>query len=184
MDKAKRKRKIVLAAVLVALAAAAAVIAVHFAGAGKETVYIAICYDYHYESLEELAADSDLIALVRVSGVEDVTIGSVPYPCTVFAVQVITPVYNAPAGEEFLISMPGGETKMAVYQAEDDPLPHSGDEMLVFCSKSEDGTYCITGGPQGRFPCESGQLRPLNAADEAESTDADEMIAEIKSYLQ
>ncbi|MCH5275931.1 MAG: hypothetical protein J1E65_08820 [Lachnospiraceae bacterium] len=190
------KKRIIISAAAFALAAVVGVgIFVSWSGNEKEIQYLSASWSYNYSGIEELSVSSDLIALVKVSGIED-TVIEVGIPYTTFAVEVVTPVYNTVEGDRFTIYMTGGETEDKVVEIADDPLLQVGDEILVFCKENPDGTYQILSGSQGRLVYEDGKLNSLNAMDtriaqanvynnvKVANADAETLIAEIKGYVK
>lgn len=159
-----------------------------------QTTYLSASWEYNYKDVKEISNASDLIALVKVDGVEDTFVDqNVPY--TEFKVDVVNPVYNTNEGDNLTILMTGGEIKGRVTELQDDPLLQSGDEILIFCKQNTDGTYRILSGPQGRLVYNDGKLNSLNvsnarvkAANSAsniniQNVDADMLISQIKGYV-
>lgn len=190
-----KKRIMISAAALVLALAVGIGIFVNRGGNEKETQYLTASWSYNYSGIEELSVSSDLIALVKVSGIED-TVIEVGIPYTTFVVEVVTPVYNTTEGDRFTIYMTGGETEDKVVEIMDDPLLQAGEEMLVFCKENPDGTYRILSGPQGRLIYEDGKLNSLNAINmriaqanvynniKVTNADAEALIAEIIGYVK
>lgn len=111
-------------------------------------------------SIDDMAENSDLIALITVDGVERVY-AQEGLPFTEFNVCVDIPIYNVKKGEKFGIIMTGQETETTLVELSSDPLMVEGEKALVFCKKNTDGTYRILGGPQGRFVYQDGKLTSL-----------------------
>jgi hypothetical protein len=159
-----------------------------------ETTYLSASWEYNYKDIKEISQASDLIALVKVAGVEEKFIEQdVPY--TEFKVDVVNPVYKTNEGENLTILMTGGEIKGNAIEIGDDPLLQIGDEILIFCKRNTDGTYRILSGSQGRLVYNNGKLnslniinarvRELNSASnlKIQNADADMLINQIKGYV-
>lgn len=130
-----------------------------------ETSYTSVSSAYNYGDIEELAQNSDLIALVKVKGLvayEDVTAG----PFSTYEVEVIEPIYQCETGDKVKIFMTGGQNRKERIEVNGDPLMEKGQEFLVFTTKNQKrtDTYSILGGPQGRLSYENGKLYSLHYA--------------------
>ena len=154
--------------------------------------YIITDYAMAYGNLQELTADSNLIALVEIENVASRDVSS-NIPSTVFSARVLKPIYNIKKGKEIQIYMSGGWSDGRIAEEVLNPLMKSGERYLVFCRKNADGTYTILGGPQGRFVYEDGKLSSLDIAygwgEDAgiqarlDKTDPSEIYSEIRAYL-
>lgn len=190
----KKKKTIFGIALLLVLTIGAGIFVLNRKNA-KETEYLSASWSYNYRDIEEISQASDLIALVRVDGVENTTVEfGIPY--TTFSVDVIIPIYNAKEGDSFTIYMTGGETEEKIMEIVDDPLLQEDEEILVFCKQNPDGTYQIISGPQGRLVYSDGKLNSVNVVNtraaeanaasniKVRNADAGTLIEEIKGYLE
>jgi hypothetical protein len=125
-----------------------------------EVSYISASWSYNYADIEEIAGDSDLIALIHVNKVlSEKQKNSLPF--STFEVEVMEAIYGCEAGDKISIYMTGGYTTEKRIEIKDDPLLEKGQEFLVFTKKNEDGTYRILSGPQGRLEYKDGKLNSL-----------------------
>lgn len=160
----------------------------------KKTEYLSASWNYNYKDVEEIALQSDVIALVKVDGVKEILVqNDIPY--TLFTVSVVTPVYNTNENDSFTIFMTGGDYNKKRVEIADDPLLEKGEVFLAFFTLNPDGTYQITGGPQGRLVYEDGKLSSLSPSNskahkenvfsniKVENVDADLLIDEIRGYI-
>jgi hypothetical protein len=127
--------------------------------------YISASWSRSYANIEELSINSDLIALVKVKGIDKRLVQN-GIPFTTFQVEVITPVYNVEIGDAFVVFMTGGVKNGITVEVEDDPLLQVGEECMVFCKENPDGTFQILSGPQGRFAHQNGKLNSLSVVNE------------------
>ncbi|MCL2736366.1 MAG: hypothetical protein FWD75_07020 [Propionibacteriaceae bacterium] len=173
------KKKLLLSGA-VALMAAVAIIVPNLGGADnqhpKESQYLYASWNYNYASIEELTAASDVIALVRIDGVQK-SYEDQGIPFSRYTATILTPVFDAATPHDTTIRpgsstsrrtldilMTGMETSQKIIEIIDDPLPRAGEVYLVFCTTNPDGTFQIIGGPQGRLAYIDGTLSSLNIA--------------------
>lgn len=193
----KRVKKIVCVSVPVLVILAIGIIVKNFIikdNNQKEIELLHASWTYNYEDIEEISQSSDIIALVKVRGVEK-SYEEYGIPFTNYLVDVITPILNVNKEETFTIVMTGRETEDKIYEVADDPLLKLKEEYLIFCKMNSDGTYQILSGPQGRLTHSNGKLNSLNVINSRvrevnpysnitiNNADADELISEIKSYI-
>lgn len=129
-----------------------------------KTVYSHASWNYSYGSIEELAQDSDLVALVTVG--EKISEKSVDHiPMSDFEATVVKPIINSEKGQKISITQTGGLTEVngekIKMELEDDPLLVPGEEYVIFARKNDNGTYAILGGPQGRLKNINGKLHAM-----------------------
>lgn len=126
----------------------------------EELSLISASWSYNYADIEDIAGDSDLIALIHVNKLLSKKQDS-GLPFSTFEVEVIEAVYGCEAGDKISIYMTGGYTGDKRIEIRDDPILEKGQEFLVFTKKNEDGTYRILSGPQGRLEYKDGKLNSL-----------------------
>lgn len=123
--------------------------------------YSSASWDYEYSDISELVSASDLIGKVEVGDVyKEYEVNGIPF--TQYNLIVVKSIFNCEKGENIVLTMTGinnGEIKSEI---SDDTLLSKGDMILIFAKKSEDGTYYILGGPQGRFMYINGKLNSMN----------------------
>ena len=102
-----------------------------------------------YDSIEALAADSDLIALVEITDEERVEQHESLY-FTISTANVLETVYSTENVETVEIYQTGRRTDTELIQIAEDPLMNEGEKWFIFARRNEDGTYTILG-PFGRF---------------------------------
>ncbi|WP_195575472.1 hypothetical protein [Paenibacillus sp. 1001270B_150601_E10] len=103
-----------------------------------------------YSSLNELAADSDVIAVVKVNKKLDHWVSD-HLPAFNLEATILTPVFQSKPEETIIITQIGGvmefEGKKVNRQFKDDPPMEIGKEYLIFARHNDIGTYTIIGGP-------------------------------------
>ena len=144
-------------------------ISMHFAFStqnSSNTVLMSASWKYNYSSIEEISADSELIALVKVMPDAEVILrDGLPFTnYNAVITDLIVGINGENIGDEIDIKMTGGELNGTIFEIADDPLLCSGDEILVFCRKNSDDTYTIISGPQGRLEYSNGTLNSLNVS--------------------
>lgn len=163
----------------------------------KEQILLSASWNYRYADIKEISEASDIVALVRVEGVNDTyTVSGVPM--TEFNVQVITSVEGVKEGDKLVILQTGAETEKEIIEVSDDPLLKLKEEYLIFARDNKDGTVTILGGPQGRLihindtfsSIEYVNTRLKDSGDEMLMTfkvvnqNEDSLIKEIHKYLE
>lgn len=134
---------------------------------------------YCYADINELTKDSDLIALIKVKGIEESASGSLPF--TIYRVAVEDSVLGCEEGKEVLIYMTGIKNSDFDISITDDPLLDEGDEFLIFAQKNSDETYTILSGPQGRLKYEDGKLTSLKYIYDEVARSNDFMPVDVKN---
>lgn len=137
----------------------------------KTRTIITASWGDSYGSIDEMTGESDFIALVTVDGIEKTYVEE-EIPFTIYNVSVDVPVYQAKKEQKILIVMTGQETDNSIVEIASDPLMEAGDRMLVFCKKNEDGSYRISGGPQGRFIYKDGKVTSVRLRNVISNNDA------------
>lgn len=137
----------------------------------QEVSLISASWSYRYYDVQEMAKESDLIALIRVDSLIECTEDQ-QLPFSTFAVEVVQPVYGCKEGQTINIIMTGGESGKQRIEIKDDPMLEKGQEFLVFARHNETGTYTILGGPQGRLAFRDGKLNSMQYVTERVSKDS------------
>ena len=165
-----------------------------------ETVYMDSSWAKAYGTVSDLTSESDVVAVVRVTGVNRQYTVMSGVPMTDFDAEIITPIYGAEQDDNIVIAQTGGIQGSQKYEIRDDPLMEIGSEYLIFGRKNDLGTITILGGPQGRFCYENGkinnlfvgtsQLRSANTVTNFlapdinfVNTDISEIIEEVHNYF-
>jgi len=99
-------------------------------------------------SLDQLAAGSDAVVLVRVSGGQSLWENEAIWTLTTAQV-VETMKGNLP--EEITLRLPGGRVGHLTASVEGTPKFHPGDEAFVFLKESRAGGYNVAGWVEGTF---------------------------------
>lgn len=162
----------------------------------KELVLVYASWSHNYGSIESITGESDLIALIEVTGIANAYNLKAGTPMTEFNARVITAIYGTDEGDILSILQTGGESETRIVEIEDDPLMQQGAKYLIFAEKNSDGTCTIVGGPQGRLLYENNKFNSINKvmprlrdADvvtvslNITDMDADTLYAEIEKYL-
>ena len=126
--------------------------------AGVTVKAIETSWHKSYTSIDELAADSDLIALVEITGEERVEQNGSLY-FTICTADVLETIYSTEEVETVDIYQTGRRTDTELMQIEEDPLMNEGEKWFIFARKNSDGTYNVLG-PYGRFAY-GGQDKPF-----------------------
>lgn len=123
----------------------------------KREIWCQIGYARGYDSLEELAENSDKIAVVKVMDekFEEQVIGNYS---TINHLKVVRPVYNCEKGEEITFQTPSGIKDGVFYQSNHTTLLEKGKTYLLYMQKVEDGVYASFCGDDGRFLVEDGKV--------------------------
>ncbi|MFR8001808.1 MAG: hypothetical protein ACLU62_02680 [Hydrogeniiclostridium sp.] len=116
---------------------------------GVKVQNISASWHKSYNSIEALAADSDLIALVEITDEERVEQHESLY-FTISTANVLETVYSTEDVETVEIYQTGCRTDTELIQIAEDPLMNEGEKWFIFARRNEDGTYTILG-PFGRF---------------------------------
>lgn len=144
---------------------------------------------YSYKDLNELADKSDLIALVKIAGVnKEFQKDNIDF--TTYNATVEDAIVNSEDNQNVILYMTGINNNTKHIEIRDDPLPNKDDEFLIFAKKNSDGTYTILGGPQGRLTYKDGKLNSLNhVSDRVGATniemvnkDFDDLKSKIKEH--
>lgn len=148
-----------------------------------------------YSNLNELAADSDVIAVVKVNKKLDHWVSG-HLPAFNLEATILTPVFQSKPGETIIITQIGGvmefEGKKVNRQFKDDPPMEIGKEYLIFARHNDIGTYTIIGGPQGKFVHSNGSVSSLHVIDrslkkygqiELNSFNIKQVKSQLSSYL-
>lgn len=122
-----------------------------------------------YTEIGDLTYDSDIIALVEVTGINKTYYVNNNIPFTDYNVKVVTPIKGADADEQLIITQTGINSKNLIFEIEDDPLLKVGNTYLIFGYNNEVGTVTILSGPQGRFVCNDGKVTSLFLSSEFQS---------------
>ncbi len=126
-----------------------------------ETVYLNASWAKSYSSINNLCVESDIVAIVKITGVnKQYTIMS-GVPMTDFNAEVIIPIYGAEENDTIIIAQTGQVQGNQKFEIREDPLMETDNEYLIFGRKNELGTITILGGPQGRFSYTNGQINNL-----------------------
>ena len=161
-------------------------------GEKLEKVTMRVSWTYNYKDVQELAANSDLIAYVSITAMESYTENGVVK--TKYQAKVLDEIYGEKARAVEII-MTGGIVDQTIHEVEDDPLMDAKEAFLIFARKNESGTYTILSGPQGRFVVTDNKVYSLNVADDqvaranqfsnisVNGVDFDLFVSEIQSYL-
>jgi hypothetical protein len=99
-------------------------------------------------SLDQLAAGSDAVARVRVSGGQSVWENGTIWTVTTARV-VETVMGDLP--EDITLRLPGGRAGHLTVSVEGTPKFHAGDEAFVFLKESRAGGYTVAGWVEGTF---------------------------------
>lgn len=133
-----------------------------------EKVPISASWAYHYSGIDDLAENSDLIAVItvkdRIADKDNKQYGAM---LTKYTVQIDTLIYGEET-DRITVIMTGGtdDAEKKIYEISDDPLMENGDTYLIFAKQNEDGTYAILSGSQGRFVIIDDKVYSLNAVNE------------------
>lgn len=101
-----------------------------------------------YDSIEELTDNSDLIALIEVTGISGVEEKSGLY-FTTYNAKVIRGINTKE--ETIKIRMTGKSDDKGKMEIDDDPLMNVGEKWFIFARLNDYGSYTIRSGPYGRF---------------------------------
>ena len=127
-----------------------------FDGGENEVWRAEVSWAEFFETMEELCAEADLIAVgtvQEIEGVTEITTGQAPWgPVGYYLTDFVFSV-------EQVLKGPGNATEATICQTgasgqweiRNDPLLRVGDEYVVFLGELKGGGYNILGGPQGRF---------------------------------
>lgn len=121
--------------------------------------------------------------------------GDVGEPTTDYTVQVtrvlkgnVRPdtklVVSQPGGPLELPTYPGGPKLKRTFQFEDDPMMKVGEEHVFFLKRSREGTYFVSGGPQGRFEVSQGKVKPVAERSPLGKAHADESLDSFAEKVQ
>lgn len=124
-----------------------------------EKVYMSASWMYGYADVEDLADNSDLIALVHVNRLSQSIDGRVP--ASIYEVTVLDGILGCEKGDILSVYMTGGRKGDQIFEIKSDPLMKKGQEFLIFAGKNQDGTCTVLGGPQGRLVYSKGMLNSL-----------------------
>ena len=162
----------------------------------KELQLLQASWSTNYGTLENIVNESDVIALIEVTGIESVSNLNSGVPMTVFNSTVSNGILGTSYGQELRILQTGGETDTHIIEFEDDPLLETGEKYLIFAKNNGDGTVRILGGPQGRLVYENEQFTSLDLANarmrstgvdtlslNISNKDAQSLYDEIEMYL-
>ncbi len=116
---------------------------------GVKVQNISASWHRSYDSIKDLAADSDLIALVEITGQERVEQHESLY-FTISTADVLETAYSTENVETVELYQTGRRTDTELIQIAEDPLMNEGEKWFIFARRNEDGTYTILG-PFGRF---------------------------------
>ncbi len=200
----KRKQIVIIIVTIFCIFAFAAGSGIFLQKEKKPSVqYLNASWTYAYSGLEELTKESDLIAFVRITGLDRVKDGEVP--SSYFKAEITEAVKDSDGEKEIVIYMTGIKNEEKWIEIQDDPLVCTGEEYLIFARKNTTGTYSILGGPQGRLLYENELLTAQTYLNQQKKTDgqavavagannsadflqihekeASKMIAEIKAYM-
>jgi hypothetical protein len=118
-------------------------------------------WSYAYKDLNELTDKSDLVALIKVAGVnKEFPIEGIVH--TSYNAKVVNGIVNCKDNQNIVFTMTGVNNANKHFEITDDPLPNKNDEFLIFARKNNLGTYTILGGPQGRLAYKDGKVSTLN----------------------
>ncbi len=135
---------------------------------GYERVLLRASWTYNYKDVEEVARNSDIIAVVKViSATPSDKYLQYGVMQTIYTVQVIDDIYGG-IGNEIQIVMTGGvsEEEKKIYEIADDPLMNIDDEYVIFAKENPDGSYTALSGFQGRYAVTDGYVSSLNVSNE------------------
>lgn len=126
-----------------------------------EKVIMHASWSYGYGSIEEMTKASDIVAIVKIKGAENVLDSGIHF--TNYTADV-KQLIRGNDEKEITIHMTGGvdDVTKSVYELSDDPLMQKDDEFLIFARKNQDGTYTILTGSQGRYVVKDNCVYPLN----------------------
>lgn len=123
--------------------------------------YMDVSWNYSFKDINELTDKSDLIALVKITGVnKEFQQDDIDF--TEYNATVEQPIANSTINQNIILYMTGVNNSTRHFEVKDDPLPNKGDKFLIFAKKNSDGTYSILGGPQGRLSYKDGKINSLN----------------------
>lgn len=130
-----------------------------------EKISMSASWSYNYGNVEELFKSSDIIALVKITGLESAPLNGMNF--TIFDAKVEQLIAGADE-EKIKIYMTGGidDAQKKIYELDDDPLMQINDEFLIFAHQNQDGTYTILSGPQGRFEIKDNRVYSLNESND------------------
>ena len=160
MGRKQDKNKIFIAVLILLAALILIVLGVKFIGTSRlETVYMNTSWADFYENIEALCSESDIVAVVEITGVNGQYESGVLM--TNYNARLITPINGPGENEKVVIVQTGGIQGNQKFEIRDDPLMEIGDTYLIFGRKNDLGTITILGGPQGRFVYENGKVTTL-----------------------
>jgi len=131
------------------------------------TTEVDVSWAKGYAGIEDLSAESDLIAVGTVKKIVEVTDdvvgedrrGPIILYFTDFAFSVER-VLKGPQGiREVIVHQTGAAGREEI---RDDPLLECGDKCVLFLHEYETGKYYILGGPQGRFQIIDNEVFSMN----------------------
>lgn len=203
MNKKGKQVVIIIAGIVFVIAFVAGSVVYIIKEKEPKVQYLNASWTYAYSGVEEMTGDSDLIALVKITGLDRIKDGEVPG--SYFKAEITEAVKGCNDGEEIVLYMTGIKNEEKWIEIQDDPLVQSGESYLIFARKNTTGTYTVLGGPQGRFCYEDEKLtaqtyrnqqkgaevQVMNAESQNGISDfrqihdqnANQMIAEIKAYI-
>lgn len=122
-----------------------------------------------YDSLESLVKDSDVIAVIKVEKVENVSfLGDSTIPFTTFKTVVVFEILGTCNEEILYIGQTGMLTDTKRVEIVDDPLMETGEEYLIFARRNQDDTLTILNGLQGRYKYEGGTVSLIEASKDSD----------------
>ena len=129
-----------------------------------ENVYMHASWSEYYEDMDDLSAESDVIAVIEVKGIQkQYLVGNIPM--TNFSAVVTNPIHGVDNSEEIVIVQTGGIVDNQLIQIADDPLMKEGEQYLIFGEINDLGTITILGGPQGRYSYSNGKITNMFTAE-------------------
>lgn len=124
-------------------------------------VYASASWANSYNSINDLAQSSDIIAVVEVLERTNSYYYNPGLPITEFNVKVCMPINGVEENDTFTVMQTGICSETKTVEIEDDPLLEIGEKYLIFGYKNDMNSVTILGGPQGRFVYDNGKVTSL-----------------------
>ena len=122
-----------------------------------------------YRDIKTLKHDADVIASGTISSVKGTTTqklihkASIPFTDFTFTLKkVIWDPHQIVNTSTLTIHQTGGTVNNTVFEVDDDPLFHVGEQTILVLHQFAPGQYYVIGGPTGRFEVNNGQVTPMS----------------------
>lgn len=122
--------------------------------------YMSASWAYNYADFNELTDSSDIIAVVKITGINKEVASDIPM--TYYNASVEQSIFSAKIGDKIVIPFTGINNNTKHVEISDDPLPNIGSEYLIFAKRNDDGSYTILSGSEGRYDFNNGAISSLN----------------------